>query len=37
MSQENVELVRSWYMQSPVMNSEGLDFLYEHVWDPAID
>ena len=37
MSQENVELVRSWYMQFPVMNSEALDFFYEHVWDPAID
>jgi ketosteroid isomerase-like protein len=37
MSQENVELVRSWHRQFPVMSSEGLDFLYEHVWDPAID
>jgi ketosteroid isomerase-like protein len=37
MSQENVELVRSWYMQFPVLNSEALDFFYEHVWDPAID
>ena len=37
MSQENVELVRSWYMQFPVINSEALDFFYEHVWDPAID
>ena len=37
MSQENVELVRSWYTQFPVMNSEALDFFYEHVWDPAID
>ena len=37
MSQENVEVVRSWYMQFPVMNSEALDFFYEHVWDPAID
>jgi ketosteroid isomerase-like protein len=37
MPQENVELVRGWYMQFPVMNSEALDFFYEHVWDPAID
>jgi ketosteroid isomerase-like protein len=37
MSQGNVEIVRSWYMQLPVMNSEALDFFYEHVWDPAID
>jgi ketosteroid isomerase-like protein len=37
MSQGNVEIVRSWYMQFPVMNSEALDFFYEHVWDPAID
>jgi ketosteroid isomerase-like protein len=37
MSQELVEIVRSWYMQFPVMNTEALDFFYEHVWDPAID
>ncbi len=37
MSQENVELVRSWYLQFPAFDSEALDFLYEQVWDPAID
>ena len=37
MSQENVELVRTWYLQFPALNSEALDFMYEQVWDPAID
>jgi ketosteroid isomerase-like protein len=37
MSQENVELIRTWYLQFPALNSEALDFMYEHVWDSAID
>ena len=37
MSQENVELVRTWYLQFPALNSEALDFMYEHIWDSAID
>jgi ketosteroid isomerase-like protein len=37
MSHDNVELVRTWYTRFPVINGEALDFLYEHVWDPAID
>jgi ketosteroid isomerase-like protein len=37
MSQENVELLRSWYARFRVQNSEVLDYFYQHVWDPAID
>jgi hypothetical protein len=37
MSQENVELIRTWYLQFPALNSEALDFMYEQVWDSAID
>ena len=37
MSQENVELIRTWYQQFPALTSEALDFMYEQVWDPAID
>jgi ketosteroid isomerase-like protein len=37
MSQENVELIGTWYLKFPMLNGEALDFMYEHVWDPAID
>ena len=37
MSQKNVELIRSLYTRFPVLNSEALEFLYEHIWDPGID
>jgi ketosteroid isomerase-like protein len=37
MSQENEELIRTWYLQFPALNSEALDFMYEHAWDSAID